>query len=140
MEGGGEKMGGTISRDELSLASSWELVSAYVNGAYGSDPALKKAMEEEFAARSLPLPAAGPAAPEGGSRPKPMSPETFLSYLLLIYTVTGLFYAWLYLPLRLIRGDFGKDRKHHLIQWAISLAYQGAEVGTYFLLDSLLSL
>ncbi len=119
------------------MLSPWELVSAWINSDLDSEPGLRAGLEAEFARRGLPLPKEAPPKPAGSGKPAPMSRATFLEYLLLIYTVTGLFYAWLYLPVRLIKGDFDRDKKHHLIQSAIALAYQGAEIGTYFLLEGL---
>ena len=132
-------MDGHRTSEDLSLVSSWELASTWINGDPGSNPGLKASLEAEFGARGLPLPVLGPQ-PQGPARSgkPPMSREAFLDYLLLIYTVTGIFYAWLFLPIRLIRGDFDKDRKHHLIQLAIALGYQGAEIGAYFLINGLL--
>lgn len=124
---------------ELSMLSPWELVSAWINSDLDSDPGLRAGLEAEFAHRRLPLPKEGPPKKAGSGKAAPMSPATFLEYLLLIYTVTGLVYAWLYLPVRLIKGDFDQDKKHHYIQSAIALAYQGAEIGTYFLLEGLVA-
>lgn len=132
-------MAGDKEGTRFSLLSNWELVSAWVNQGPGLDQAEERGLAAEFATRGLALPAGGKPVPPGPAKATkpPMSRETFLDYLFLIYTVTGIFYAWLYLPLRLIKGDFGRDRKHHFIQLAISLAYQGAEVGTYFLVEGL---
>lgn len=124
---------------ELSMLSPWELVSAWINGDLDSEPGLREGLKAEFALRGLPLPKEGPPRAAKPTGPAPMSREVFLDYLLLIYTVTGIFYAWLYLPMRLIKGDFGRDRRHRLIQAAIALGYQGAEIGTYFLLEGLVA-
>ena len=93
-------------------------------------------MAQEFSARHLPLPKMGePPAPvlrvKNGSQ---MDKRTFLSYVLLIYTVTGLFYAWGYLPARIIKNDFQKDKKDNVIQTGIALFYQLIEVVAFILL------
>lgn len=109
--------------------SDWELVSVYVNRGHGEDLAYKAELEGELASRGLPLPEQMP--PVEAPRPPAvaaMTRATFLEYILLTYIVTGLFYAWLYLPLRLVKGDFSVDRKHKIIQTGVALAYQAAEV------------
>lgn len=126
-----------LSRESVSILSRWELVSIYINGGYGEDARMREELERQFVARGLPIPRPYERGQAKPAAVPPMSRETFLSYLLLIYTVTGLFYAWLYLPLRLIRGDFQKDRKNHLIQTGICVVYQAAEVATAYLLTEM---
>lgn len=115
--------------------SDWELVSVYVNRGHGEDLAYKAELEAELVARGLPVPEQMP--PLEAQRPAAtaaMTRATFLEYILLTYIVTGLFYAWLYLPLRLVKGDFSVDRKHKLIQTGVALAYQAAEVAAAYAL------
>ncbi len=111
---------------DVDRASSAELLSIHINRLYGGDPDLRAAVEAELVARGLPLPE--PYPPAAPPPPRPMTRETFLAYLFLIYTVTGLVYSWLYLPMRLIKGDFRVDLKHKVIQSGMALAYQAAEV------------
>jgi hypothetical protein len=122
--------------ESLETLSSYELISLYINRGWEGKPGLKEGLEAEFAARRLPLPEPfPPAPPPPPPGPKPMSRDTFVSWLLLIYTVSGLVYAWLYLPMRLIRGDFDKDKKQRLAQAGVALAYQVLEVVTYIALS-----
>jgi hypothetical protein len=120
--------------------SSYEIISIYMNHGYDGSPEAREALEAELRRRKLPVPeetmprAHTPRAAAPGKNAA-MSQETFLAYLLLIYTVSGLFYAWLYLPMRLIRGDFGRDRRHKLIQTGIAFAYQALEIAAYLALD-----
>jgi hypothetical protein len=115
-----------LSVGDVDRASSAELLSIHINRLHKGDPALIAAVEAELSSRGLPLPEPYPPAAE--APPPPMTRETFLSYLFLIYTVTGLVYSWLYLPMRLIKGDFRVDTRHKVIQSGIALAYQAAEV------------
>jgi hypothetical protein len=122
--------------DSFSCISSYELISRYINDYYEIDEATRRAMAHELSARHLPLPKMGePLAPvlrlKKGSE---MDKRTFLSYVLLIYTVTGLFYAWGYLPARLIKKDFQIDKKDNVIQTGIALFYQLIEIVTFILL------
>jgi len=131
---GGKTM--NIQPRSLSCISSYELISRYINDYYEIDEATRSAMARELSARHLPLPKIGaPPAPalrvKKGSE---MDRRTFLSYLLLIYTVTGLFYAWGYLPARLIKKDYQKDKRDNLIQTGIALFYQVIEIVAFILL------
>jgi hypothetical protein len=122
-----------LSALDLGALSRFELVSIYINSGFGEDLALRAALESERAARHLPLPEPLPRPLPPPRGPVPMRSATFADYLLLIYTLTGLFYAWLFLPLRLLRGDFQVDRRHHLIQAGIALTYQAVEILVFFL-------
>jgi hypothetical protein len=139
MEGGdvaGEASAGEARRNAVEEMSDWELVSVYVNRGHGDDLAYKTELEAALRARALPVPE---QMPPGGA-PKlpasaPMARATFFEYVLLTYIVTGLFYSWLYLPLRLIKGDFAVDRKHKFIQTGVALAYQAMEVAAIYALS-----
>lgn len=124
-----EASAGETRRNAVAEMTDWELVSVYVNRGHGEDLAYKSELEAALRARGLPLPEQMPPA-EAPMPPAsaPMTRATFFEYILLTYIVTGLFYSWLYLPLRLIKGDFSVDRKHKLIQTGLALAYQAAEV------------
>ena len=126
-----------IQPEALRYISSYELISRYINDYYEMDETLRHAMAREFLARKLPLPTMG-EPPVPALRPKKgsaMDQRTFLSYLLLIYTVTGLFYAWCYLPARLIKKDYKNDKKDTAIQAGIALFYQIIEIVTFILLS-----
>lgn len=128
-------MADETERSEFAKMSDWELVSVYINRGHGDDLAYKAELEGELASRKLPV----PEQMLQRETPKPpataaMTRATFLEYVLLTYVVTGLFYAWLYLPLRLVKGDFSVDRKHKLIQTGVALAYQAAEVAAAYAL------
>jgi len=122
---------GETERGRFAKMSDWELVSVYINRGHGDNLSYKAELEGELASRKLPVPEQMPQL----EAPKPrataaMTRSTFLEYVLLIYIVTGLVYSWLYLPVRLVKGDFSVDRKHKLIQTAVALAYQALEVAT----------
>lgn len=124
-------MTGETERGRFAKMSDWELVSVYINRGHGDNLSYKAELEGELASRKLPVPEQMPQL----EAPKPrataaMTRSTFLEYVLLIYIVTGLVYSWLYLPVRLVKGDFSVDRKHKLIQTAVALAYQALEVAT----------
>jgi len=122
---------GESGRSRVAEMSDWELVSVYVNRGHGDDLAYKAELETELETRGLPVPEQMPSIePQKPASSGTMTRSTFLEYILLTYIVTGLFYAWLYLPLRLIKGDFSVDRKHKLIQTGVALAYQAAEIAT----------
>ena len=112
----------------VAKMSDWELVSVYMNRGHGEDLDYKAKLEAELKARSLPVPEQMQPVEAQKPAAAPMARATFVEYVLLTYIVTGLFYAWLYLPLRLVKGDFSVDRKHKLIQTGVALAYQAAEV------------
>jgi hypothetical protein len=62
--------------------------------------------------------------------------QTLLSYILLIYTGTALFYSWYYLVERLIRRDFRACTKHKIIQTGLSVLYVAADILLLSLLAS----
>lgn len=117
-----------IEAESVHLFSSYELISRYINDYYSIDEASRRAMAAEFSARGLPLPKIGPAPLPALRAKRPMDRRTFLSYLLLIYTLSGIFYAWCYIPARLIKKDYRDDMKDSLIQGGIALFYQLAEI------------
>jgi hypothetical protein len=110
-----------------------ELVSSYVNGYAELGEEGRADLEAELARRGLPVPDMSrrgikarpglPRAPAGG-----IDRETLLSYILLIYTGTAIFYSWYYLAERLIRRDFSLRAKHKIIQTGISLLYAAADI------------
>jgi hypothetical protein len=112
--------------------SRLELISLYINGYYKLDAELRSKFEAAFRKRKLPLPLMPEHAPAeahaGGGKPSPMDRSTFLSYILLIYSGTAIFYSWIYLAERLVKMDFREDTKHKLIQSGIALFYVVAEV------------
>jgi hypothetical protein len=114
--------------------SRLELISLYINDYYSLDADARSRFEAAFRKRKLPLPAipANPPRDARGRAGKASSIDrnTFISYMLLIYTGTAIFYSWFYLAARLAKMDFGS--KHKLILSAISLAYI---VGEIFLFD-----
>jgi hypothetical protein len=125
-----------IQPESLRSISSYELISRYINDYYEMDEALRQAMARELSARKLPLPKIGeapvPALPK--RKGQVMDQRTFLSYLLLIYTGTALFYAWCYLPARLIKKDYKDNKKDTAIQTGIALFYQIIEIIAFILL------
>lgn len=120
------------ARDPDSL-SRIELISSYVNCYPSLDEEGKARLEASFRRRGLPLPdmserprAIRPARPRnaGGTIDK----ETLLSYILLIYTGTALFYSWYYLVERLVRRDLRACTKHKIIQTGLSALYVAADI------------
>jgi hypothetical protein len=110
-----------------------ELVSSYVNryGELGEKG--RAAFEAALARRGLPV----PDMSRRGARARPPRPrlpaggvdkETLLSYILLIYTGTAIFYSWYFLAERLIRRDYRAGARHKLIQTGISLFYAAADI------------
>ena len=99
-----------------------ELISLYINGYYALDADRKAKFEAAFAKRKLPLPRmpAVPAACRSSlparRRGRRMDRGCFLSYVLLIYSGTAIFYSWIYLAERLLKMDFRENAKHKLIQ------------------------
>jgi len=132
-------------RGELEAMPRIELVSVYMNRYASLDEARRRAFEREFARRGLPLPDMSAVAPPGpaprpirrgkGSARKPLDRPTFLSYVFLIYTLTGLVYSWVFLASRLVRRDIVKDPRHQVIQTAISIAYLSLEGIVLLLLE-----
>jgi hypothetical protein len=110
-----------------------ELVSSYMNEYAALGEAGRSKFEDAFRRRGLPLPdmsARASRAPATSARAAKASidRETFLSYLLLIYTGTAVFYSWYYLVERLIRRDFRVGARHKIIQTGISLFYAAADI------------
>jgi hypothetical protein len=115
--------------------SRLELVSLYINGYYTLDADLRSKFEAAFRKRKLPLPRMPERAPAGdrprGPVPAPIDRSAFLSYILLIYTGTAVFYSWIYLAERLVKMDFREGARHKLIQSAIALFYVVGEILLY---------
>ncbi len=117
-----------------------ELVSLYMNRDHALDEASRHAFREEFARRGLPLPKgthpAPPTPPEPAtSRKEPMDRRTLMSYMLLIYTVTGVVYSWIYLATRLVNKTGVSDHRHRAIMTLISLVYVAAEALVFMLIQ-----
>jgi len=120
--------------EDPDTLSRIELVSSYVNEYPFLDEGRRARFEAAFRKRGLPLPDMTP------SRSRPRRParepaakgyidrETFLSYILLIYTGTAIFYSWYYLAERLVRRDFRICPKHKIIQTALSILYIAADI------------
>lgn len=120
------------SGDDPEGLSRLELVSRYINGYYALDADHKRRFEAAFARRKLPLPCMPPApSVERPAARASMDRNTFLSYILLIYTGTALFYSWIYLAERLIKMDLREDAPHRLIQTGIALLYVVGELLLY---------
>jgi hypothetical protein len=111
---------------EQDALSSLELISRYINGYYALDAARRSSMEAAFKERHLPLPRMPPEPPSPARNPA-IDRKCFVSYLLLIYSGTAIFYSWIYLADRLVRMDFRENAKHKLIQSGIALFYVVAE-------------
>jgi hypothetical protein len=117
------------------MLSRLELISLYINGYYKLDADLRSKFESAFKKRKLPL----PRMPEHAPSPEPgavgkratIDRGTFLSYILLIYSGTAVFYSWIYLAERLVKLDFRENAKHKLIQSGIALSYLLAELLLY---------
>jgi hypothetical protein len=115
--------------------SRLELVSLYINRYYSLDAVSRSRFEAAFRKRRLPLPAmpAGPprACSEKLGKVSSIDRGTFVSYMLLIYSGTAVFYSWFYLAARLVKMDFGLNTKHKLIQSGIALFYVIGEILLY---------
>lgn len=115
--------------------SRLELISLYINGYYSLDAVSRSKFEAAFRKRKLPLPAMPekltPPGREGAAKASTIDRSTFISYMLLIYSGTAVFYSWIYLALRLAKMDFGVNTKHKLIQSGIALFYVVAEILLY---------
>lgn len=120
---------GPCDPDELSRI---ELISLYIDGYYALDAARKAKFEAAFAKRKLPLPRMPRFPPPPilapGRAATDIDRGCFLSYVLLIYSGTAIFYSWIYLAERLLKMDFDKGPKHKLIQSAIALFYVIVEI------------
>jgi hypothetical protein len=112
-----------------------ELISLYVNEYYKLDAGLRSRFEAAFKRRNLPLPLMPVEEPPEEPRAAPsrvtIDRPTFLSYLLLIYTGTAIFYSWFYLAERIIKMDFRYNTKNKLIQSGIALVYVVGEILLY---------
>lgn len=117
------------------MLSRLELISLYINGYYELDADLRSKFEAAFKKRKLPLPVMPEHAPSPGrvavGKPTAIDRGTFLSYILLIYSGTAVFYSWIFLAERLIKLDFRENTKHKLIQSGIALSYLLAELLLY---------
>jgi hypothetical protein len=115
--------------------SRLELISLYINGYYTLGADLRSKFEAAFRKRKLPLPRMPEHAPSIGPpaarKPATIDRSTFLSYILLIYSGTAIFYSWIYLAERLVKMDFRENAKHKLIQSSIALFYVVVELLLY---------
>jgi hypothetical protein len=120
---------------DLGMLSRLELISLYINGYYKLDADLRSKFEAAFKKRKLPLPRmpehAPSPAPAAVGKPTTIDRSTFLSYILLIYSGTAVFYSWIFLAERLAKLDFRENTKHKLIQSGIALSYLIAELLLY---------
>jgi hypothetical protein len=117
----------TMMADPDSL-SRLELISLYINDYYTLDAERRAAFEAAFRKRKLPLPRIPEARPTVRKRAAPMDRNCFLSYILLIYTGTAIFYSWFFLLQRIVKLDFTKKDRHKFIQTGIALFYVIAEI------------
>ena len=133
--------------EKYRYASSYELISLYINEYYKIDDETKRALAAEFKARKLPLPkvpqmqTAGPVAggadsvmPSEASKHHSMDKRTFRSYLLFIYIVTAIFYAWVFIPARLLKRDYLDDKKDFHIQTALSIFFMALDIAAFFVI------
>lgn len=107
--------------------SSLELISRYINGYYALDASGRSSFEAAFRKRNLPLPKMDAAPPARARRPT-IDRKCFISYVLLIYSGTAIFYSWIYLANRLVKMDFRENAKHKIIQSGVALVYVVAEI------------
>jgi hypothetical protein len=115
-----------------------ELISLYINSYYKLDAGLKSRFEAAFRKRRLPLPSMPPTHPPEAPRKRNLiDRSTFISYILLIYSGTAVFYSWIYLAARIAKMDFAVNPRHKLIQSAIALAYVIGEILLYDYFSSL---
>jgi hypothetical protein len=124
-----------VFRGDPDRLSRPELISFYINGYYRLDAGLRSKFEAAFRKRKLPLPHMPAEEPPGKPCASPkratIDRPTFLSYILLIYTGTAIFYSWFYLAERLIKMDFRYNTKNKLIQSGIALVYVVGEILLY---------
>ncbi len=116
--------------------SRLELVSLYINGYYTLEADQRSRFEAAFRKRKLPLPCM-PARAQLPRRHGEIDRKCFLSYALLLYTGTAIFYSWIYLAERLVKLDFAVNARHKLIQSGIALFYVIAEILLYEYFSSL---
>jgi hypothetical protein len=114
-----------------------ELISVYINEYYTLDADRREKFEAAFRKKKLPLPVMPPCLPAPRHPQATMDRHCFVSYLLLIYTGTAIFYSWIYLIERLVKMDFAKHEKHKLIQTGIALFYVIAELLLFYYFSSL---
>ena len=126
---------------DLSSIPRIELVSLFMNRYHELDNEARIAFRTEFARRGLPIPQLGEEPPphsraaaiarapstEAVPGAGPLDQRTFLSYTLLIYTLTGLVYSWIFLASRLAHRSGIQNPKHRAILTVISLAYVAVE-------------
>jgi hypothetical protein len=117
-----------VIREKISQLTKLELFSIYINHSYEMAGSLKEAYENEMSARKIDLPKSVYTEKDIPKKKARIDRETFISYVLLIYTITGLIYSWVYLIERVIRRDFAKNTKHKIIQSIISFIYLILEV------------
>ena len=125
-----------------------ELVSVFMNKYRELDEEARIAYRAEFSRRGLPIPKLDDEEPphsraaaierssslaEAALKKEPLDQRTFLSYVLLIYTLTGLVYSWIFLAERLVRRTGVGDHRHRAIMTIISLAYVAVEALVVFL-------
>jgi hypothetical protein len=125
----------------LAQVPSIELISTYINAYYDLEDKAKSDFAEEFRLRRLPLPALPRERPPAmvyvpktvalPERKSDLDWDTFFGYMLLLYVVTGPFYAWYYLLKRLIKWDFGSCKPHKIILTLISITYITLEAILY---------
>jgi len=125
-------MEGSPDLGDPDRLSRLELISLYIDRYYNLDADSRTRFEAAFRKRKLPLPVMPEtpprAAARSGGKPSGMDRGTFVSYMLLIYSGTAIFYSWIYLAARLVKMDFGVNTKHKLIQSAIALLYVAGEI------------
>jgi hypothetical protein len=117
-----------VERGDIRKLSKFELVSIYINLSFKMDAPLRESYEDELRGRKLEIPREVCAEGKSPARKEAIDKETFLSYILLIYTITGVFYSWIYIIERIIKRDFYKNTKHKLIMSLISFIYIFLEV------------
>ena len=119
------------SEGDPAALSRLELVSLYINSYYTLDAERRSQFEAAFRQRKLPLPRMPSKPRPTMERPVPMDRATFISYILLIYSGTAIFYSWIFLAERLLKMDFLESPKHKLIQSCIALLYVAVEILVY---------
>jgi len=128
-------------KPDLGSIPRIELVSLFMNRYHELDDAARIDFRSEFARRGLPIPELGEEqAPHSRAaaverarsssaipEKKPIDQRTLLSYTLLIYTLTGLVYSWIFLASRLVHRSGVENPKHRTILTVISLTYVAIE-------------
>jgi hypothetical protein len=117
--------------------SSFELVSVYINEYRELNDDERHEYEHEITARRLPLPTPSMGEPWidqnenqsiAAKKKPPIDRETFVSFMFLLYILTGMFYAWYYLTRRIILGDVMKGTRLKIILTLISIVYIVTEI------------